>query len=108
MEWVREGRRAEMAGFAARRVYDVRRRYEAMAKGARVVGVRWVDALKGDKVRSRLVAQDFNNDRGYDDALSVATPPLAAGRYLVSRMASCNPSGLGNLCLMALDFSKAF
>ena len=23
MDWVREGRRAEMAGFAARRVYDV-------------------------------------------------------------------------------------
>ena len=48
MQWVRGGRQAEMAGFAARRVYEVRPRSEAVAKGDRVVGVRWVDILKGD------------------------------------------------------------
>ena len=37
-----------------------------------------------------------------------ATPPLVASRYLVSRMASQQAGGLGDLRLMALDFSKAF
>ena len=62
MELVREGREAEMKGFASRRVYEVRPRSEATAKGAKVVGVRWVDTLKGGKARCRLVCQDFNNE----------------------------------------------
>ena len=35
MAWVKEGRRAETAGFAARRVYEIRPRLEALQKGAR-------------------------------------------------------------------------
>ena len=108
LEWVKEGRRSEMEGFGARKVYEIRPRVEATSKGARVVGVRWVDTLKGDKVRSRLVAQDFNNDRVRSDEMFAATPPLVASRYLVSRMASQQAGGLGDLRLMALDFSKAF
>ena len=108
MELVREGRRAEMEGFAARRVYEVRPRAEAKERGSRVVGVRWVDTLKGAKVRSRLVCQDFNTDRGHSDEMFAATPPLAASRFLVSQMASQGSGGLGELRLMALDFSKAF
>ena len=54
------------------------------------------------------MGQDLNNDRGHNDDLFAATPPLAASRYLVSRMASCNPNGLVDLHLMALDISKAF
>ena len=45
MELVREGRKAEMQGFHATGVYEVRPRSEATSKGARVVGVRWVDTL---------------------------------------------------------------
>ena len=52
MEMVREGRRAEMQGFAERKVYEVRPRLEAQAKGAKVIGVRWVDTAKAGKVRS--------------------------------------------------------
>ena len=71
-------------------------------------GVRWVDTMKGEGIRSRLAARDFNKDRGRNDDLFAATPPLAARRYPVSKMASENPFGLGDFCLMALDFSKAF
>ena len=64
--------------------------------------------LKGNAVRSRLVCQDLNNDRVRSDEMFAATPPLVASRYLVSRVASQGVGGLGELRLMALDFSKAF
>ena len=108
MDLVREGRRTEIEGFAARRVYVLRPRYEAKSKGARVVGVRWVDTQKGDKVRCRLVCQDFNTDKGRNDEMFAATPPLLASRWLVSLVASQGSYGLGPTRLMALDFSKAF
>ena len=108
MDLVREGRRTEIEGFTSRRVYVLRPRYEAKAKGARVVGVRWVDTQKGDKVRSRLVCQDFNTDKGHNDEMFAATPPLLASRWLVSLVASQGAYGLGPTRLMALDFSKAF
>ena len=73
-----------------------------------MIGVRWVDTAKGDKVRSRLVAQDFNTDRGKVDELFAATPPLLAASWLCSRAASQGLKGQGPLTLMTLDFSKAF
>ena len=108
LDLVREGRKAEIKGFSSRRVYEVRPRWEATQKGAKVVGVRWVDTLKGSKVRSRLVCQDFNNDKGHSDEMFAPTPPLAASRWLCSEMASQGISGIGDLRLMTLDFSKAF
>ena len=108
MDLVREGRKSEMEGFAARRVYEIKPRREAMAKGSKVIGVRWVDTLKAGKVRSRLVAQDFNTDRGKVAELYAATPPLMAARWLCSRVASQGASGMGPLTLMTLDVSKAF
>ena len=80
--------RKEAEGFANRRVCEVWPRYEATNRGAKVVGVRWVDTMKGEKVRLRLVCQDLNTDRGRNDEMFAATPPLLASRYLVSRMAS--------------------
>ena len=108
MDLVREGRQAEMAGFAARKVYEVRPRWEATSKGLKVVGVRWVDTAKAGKVRSRLVAQDFNTDKGKVDELFAATPPLLVSRWLCSKVASQGGSGFGPLTVMTLDFSKAF
>ena len=108
LEWVREGRRAEIEGFGPRPVCETRPRIEATSKGARVLGVRWAHTLKGNVVRSRLVCQDFNSDRFRSDEMFAATPPLVASRYLVSLMASQGAGGLGELRLMALDFSKAF
>ena len=108
LDQVRAGRAAELKGFSERGVYEVRPRTEAQRKGARVLGVRWVDTQKGECVRSRLVCQDFNTDKGHSDEMFAATPPLLASRYLVSLMASQGQRGTGENKLMALDFSKAF
>ena len=49
----------------------------------KVVGTRWVFVKKGDKVRCRLVAQEFAGSDKRED-LYAGTPPLAATRYLLS------------------------
>ena len=49
----------------------------------KVVGTRWVFVKKGDKVRCRLVAQEFAGNDERED-LYAGTPPLAATRYLLS------------------------
>lgn len=108
MDLVREGRKQEMLGFAQRRVYDVRPRWEATSRGFKVVGVRWVDTLKGGKARCRLVCQDFNTDRGKNDEMFAPTPPLVATRWLCSCAESQGTRGLGPKTLMTVDFSKAF
>ena len=70
-----------------------------------------MDKKKGDVVRSRLVAQDFNHTEGKQgpDKLFAATPPLIAARHSVSRSASCSdfPRRLRRR-LMTLDSDKAF
>ena len=45
----------------------------------KVVGTRWVFAKKGDKVRCRLVAQEFAGKDKRED-LNAGTPPLSATR----------------------------
>ena len=67
-----------------------------------------MDTAKAGKVRSRLVAQDFNTDKGKVAELCAAIPPLLAARWLCSRAASQGENGMGPLILMTLDFSKAF
>ena len=67
-----------------------------------------MDVAKNGGVRSRLVCQDFNNDKKHSDEMFAPTPPLLASRWCVSRMASQGWSGPGSQSLMALDFSKAF
>ena len=108
MDLVREARRSEIAGFTERKVYQIRPRHEAQAAGGKVVGVRWVDSAKNGGVRSRLVCQDFNQDKKHTDEMFAPTPPLMSSRWLVSRMASQGLSGPGGMRLMGLDFSKAF
>ena len=108
MEKVRAARQNEMEGFMKRRVYSIVPRRTALDKGAKIIGVRWVDTLNADDVRSRLVAQDFKKGKGQCDEMFAPTPPLLASRWLCSQMASGNGRGPGNKCLMALDFSKAF
>ena len=76
MDLVREARRSEMEGFAQRRVYEIRPRWECEQEGGKVIGVRWVDVAKNDGVRSRLVCTDFNRDRQHKDEMFAPTPPL--------------------------------
>ena len=89
---VQAGRLNELRGFDPQEVYEIRTRAWAKANGVPVLGTRWVDRKKGDVVRSRLVAQDFNHTKGKQepDELFAATPPLIAARYSVSRSASCS------------------
>ena len=55
---VLEGRKLEMETFKEMKVYDYIKRDEVKKNGTgKTVGVRWVDVLKNDVVRSRLVAQ---------------------------------------------------
>ena len=108
MDLVREARRGELKGFEERKVYSVRPRYEATQKGAKIVGVRWLDTRKGSGVRSRLVCTDFNRDKVHTDDMFAHTPPIVASRWLVSECASNCAHGLGDSRLMSIDFTKAF
>ena len=63
---------------------------QAVARGCKVVGSRWVDVDKGDAskpdYRSRLVAKEINT--GPEDGLFASTPPLEAMRWLLSEAAT--------------------
>ena len=108
MDLVREARRSETEGFAQRRVYGIRPRWECEQEGGKVVGVRWVGVAKNDGVRRRLVCTDFNKDRQHSDEMFAPTTLLPASRWLVSLMASQGVHGPGQKHLMAVDFSKVF
>ena len=67
-------------------VWEVTERKTALAQGVPIVGTRWLDIEKGDaahtNLRSRLVAQEYNDGSEYS-GLFAATPPLEALRLLV-------------------------
>ena len=103
-ELVRAGRDEELRGFYNKPVYHIIVRVEAKRRGLKILGTRWVDKLKGSKVRSRLCAQDFNfGKRGDDVDLFAPTPPLVAARYVVSRTASCGWGRRTRRRLLSLD-----
>ena len=65
-------------------VWDkVTREYAKSDPEGQIVGTRWVFVKKGDKVRCRLVAQEFAGKDKRED-LYAGTPPLSATRYLLS------------------------
>ena len=108
----RAARQEELEVFRQRNVYKVVPR-SSVPRGAKIVGVRWVETDKGTggvpKVRSRLVCQEFAY--GKDDptgALFAPTPPLAATRLLLSGVASQGRHGSSNVRAMLLDFKRAF
>ena len=72
----------------------------------KMVGTRWVFVKKDDKVRCRLVAQEFAGSDKREDFYA-GTPPLAATRYLLSDSVS---RGRGNMRvkLMVVDAKRAF
>ena len=76
----RAARREEIDEFRKRRVYDVCPR-SSIPRGAKIVGVRWVETDKGSveapRVRSRLVAQEFATSADPLGELFAPTPPLA-------------------------------
>ena len=72
----------------------------------KIVGTRWVFVNKGDKVRCRLVAQEFAGSDKRED-LYAGTPPLAATRYLLSDSVSRGRRN-GHGKLMVVDVKRAF
>ena len=73
----------------------------------KLVGVRWVDAMKGEECRLRLVAQEFSKKDTRDD-LCASTPPLTASKLIISQLCSKSRYGPKNYRLMVLDVNKAF
>ena len=51
-----------------------------VARGKTVITTRWVDTPKGEGVRSRFVARDYNNS--VNDGLFAATPTSVATRLI--------------------------
>ena len=105
LEKVVKGREKELQKFQERRVYVHVPRDEAMQdREGKFVKTRWVQSVKGNEVRCRLVAQEFAKGDPRED-LFAGTPPLFAARMLVSRTAS---SPGRRWTLMVLDVSCAF
>ena len=76
------------------------------------IGVRWVDTNKGSEVepevRSRLVARDFKTKTGREqEDLFAATPPLEAGRIVLSKAATWRLGKEGSRGLRKLMFIDA-
>ena len=107
----RVARQEELQVFRDRRVYDVIDR-ASLPRNAKLVGVRWVDTNKGTtaepRIRSRLVCREFNFGGDPTGEMFAPTPPLAATRYLLSRIASRGARGPGAYRTMLLDFKRAF
>ena len=86
---------------------DVRECWDRTGKPP--LGVRWVDANKGSEgqpeVRSTLVARDSKTKAGRDqEDLFAATPPIEAGRIILSKAATWKvmgggKKGLRKICL---------
>ena len=116
MDDVRRARREEIGYMQSKgiwKVVDVEECWRVTGKGP--VGVRWVDTNKGTddspEVRSRLVARDFKTKekREHED-LFAATPPIEAGRLVISKAATWGilPNGKKKLRkLMFIDAKKA-
>ena len=78
---------------------------------AKVICVRWVDTHKGSdadpRIRSRLVAQEFNLGSSADGDMFAPTPLLGATRYVLSCLASRGERGPGAYRCMLLYFQHA-
>ena len=106
-EDVRAARKEEVGYMEGRNIWSIKPLSDCWEKlGKAPVSVRWVDTLKADGVRSRLVARDFKgNDKDRDD-LFAATPPLESKRLLISRAAT-RINGQLKRKLLFIDAKKA-
>ena len=108
---VRKARMTEARYVEKKRVWRKITRREALRRGIKIIGTRWIDVNKGDKdhpdLRSRLVGQEFWD--GKDESLFASMPPLEALRYLISDAATINDiSDVHSKVVMVNDVSRAF
>ena len=102
---VAKARRTEMNYVHGRKVY----RYSTKAECRRVTGkepikVRWVDTMKDDGLRARLVAMEFR--RKHEAAIFAGTPPLESLRILAS-LAAQGMDDEDQTCILNLDIKRA-
>ena len=85
-------------------------RAEALRRGLKIVGTKWIDINKGDShspvYRSRFVAKEYNTGPG--EGLFAATPPLEAVRLLISDAATAKDVDSSQGVLMVNDVARAF
>ena len=104
---VRKARKEEVGYMENRTIWTVKPETECWERlGKPPVSVRWVDTLKSDGVRSRLVARDFKGGDKDRDDLFAATPPLESKRLLISRAAT-RVKGRLTRKLLFIDAKKA-
>ena len=108
---VRRARLKELEYIAQKEVWTKISRKEALRRGIKVVGTRWIDVNKGDPKnpvhRSRFVAKEFND--GKDLTIFAATPPLEALRWLISEAATGGrEEEHENKVVMISDVARAF
>ena len=90
---VHEGCQEELGFMSQMGVWDnVTREKARNDPEGKIVGTRWVFVKKGEKIRCRLVAQEFAGSDKRED-LYAGTPPLSATRYLLSDSVSREASG---------------
>jgi hypothetical protein len=113
VEEVRKARQEEIEFVKQLKVYEEVPIGECWANtGKAPIGTRWVDILKGNLTRSRLVAQDFKKKgEGPREDLFAAMPPLEAKKALF-RMAAAKLKGNftrdgKKMKLMFIDVRKA-
>ena len=105
---VEEGCQEEMGFMSQMHVWDRVTREEAKRDPeGKIVGTRWVFVKKGDKVRCRLVAQEFAGSDKRED-LYAGTPPLSATCYLLSDSVSRGRQNWRQRKLMVVDVKRAF
>ena len=104
---VKAARKEEVGYMENRRIWSMTPVSECWEKlGKAPVSVRWVDTMKSEGVRSRLVARDFKGvDKDRDD-LFAATPPLESKRLLLGRAAT-RVNGRLTRKLLFIDAKKA-
>ena len=104
---VQAGCADELGSMTQMRVRDKVTREQAQSDPeGKIVGTRWVFVKKGDKVRCRLVAQEFaGSDKR--EGLYAGTPSLAATRYLLSDTVSRGRRNKRGK-LMVVDVKRAF
>ena len=108
-ELVEAARKVEMETFKKHGVYEkvpIEECWKETGKGP--VGVKWVDANKGDKekpeYRCRLVAKEIKKDKRED--LFAATPPLEAKKMLFSLWANVLGLWRCSSCLLPREGEK--
>ena len=100
-----KARKTEMKYVHGRRVY----RYNTKTECRRLTGkepikVRWVDTMKDDGLRARLVAMEFR--RKHETAIFAGTPPLESLRIL-ARIAAQGMDDEDPTCILNLDVKRA-